>query len=68
MRRTALSDENGSFFIFGGRAAFWITGDTVMKWGGNILHLGKNHERARDKGPDYLGPNSNWQDRTIHIS
>lgn len=34
MRRTALSDENGSFFIFGGRAAFWITGDTVMKWGG----------------------------------
>lgn len=58
MRRTALSDE--LFLFLGGRAAFWITGGYSHEMEGNILHLGKNHERARDKGPDFLGPNSNW--------
>lgn len=68
MRRNALSDERmGLYFLWGTGSIFGLTGGYSHEMGGNVLHLGKNHERARDKGPDFLGPNSIWQDRTIHI-
>lgn len=69
MRRNALSDERMGFTILRGTGSiFGLTAGYRHEIGGGILHLGKNYERARDKGPDFLGPNSIWQDRTIHIN